>query len=167
MNSDINVRLATSYIDLNLPALLQRPRTQRILRKELPLRERREETLLHIKAKHNQAQQNQAQQNQAYQSQAQQGGAANQQRNTSVNQNASWGKAISSKYNWEPIDESKQPAEGISVKFTPSGVLARYDSDTNLIVPTNPQTVYGISPRNDEQVFAIDALMNQNIRLVY
>ena len=123
------------------------------------------------KAQQSQAQQNQAYQNQAYQSQAQQnqaqqGGAANQQRNTSVNQNASWGKAISSKYNWEPIDESKQPAEGISVKFTPSGVLARYDSDTNLIVPTNPQTVYGISPRNDEQVFAIDALMNQNIRLV-
>lgn len=106
-----------------------------------------------------------AQQSQVQRGTVQQGTAANQQRNTSVNQNASWGKALSSKYNWEPVNEGK-PAEGFSVKFVPSGVLARYDSDTNFIVPTNPQTVYGISPRNDEQVFAVDALMNQSIKLI-
>ena len=39
-------------------------------------------------------------------------------------------------------------------------VLARYDKDKKMIVPVNFKTVYGISPRNSEQIFAIDAITN-------
>lgn len=85
---------------------------------------------------------------------------------TSSSDNGSWGKALGAKYNWEPISDQQGDNRDFSVKFVPSGVLARYDADSNNIVPTNPQTVYGISPRNDEQVFAVDALMNQNIKLI-
>jgi PhoH-like ATPase len=39
-------------------------------------------------------------------------------------------------------------------------VLARYNPDTMTIVKVNSLTEYGIAPRNEEQVFAMDAVMN-------
>lgn len=44
--------------------------------------------------------------------------------------------------------------------------LARFDSASNSILPVKPITAYGISPRNSEQVFALDALMNPAVQLV-
>lgn len=43
---------------------------------------------------------------------------------------------------------------------------ARYDSRSDRIVLVRKQSAYGISPRNDEQKFAIDACLNKEIRLV-
>ena len=43
---------------------------------------------------------------------------------------------------------------------------ARYDSRSGRIVLVRKQYAYGISPRNDEQKFALDACLNKDIRLV-
>ena len=45
-------------------------------------------------------------------------------------------------------------------------LLARFDAPTNSIVPVKPCTAYGIQPRNSEQVFAMDALMNPQVQLI-
>lgn len=45
-------------------------------------------------------------------------------------------------------------------------VLGRYQERTRSIVAVTPQTAYGISPRNDEQTFAMDVLMNPDIKLI-
>ena len=43
---------------------------------------------------------------------------------------------------------------------------ARYDSTSGKVVLVKKQYAYGISPRNDEQKFAMDACLNKDIRLV-
>ena len=43
---------------------------------------------------------------------------------------------------------------------------ARYDSASGKVVLVKKQYAYGISPRNDEQKFAMDACLNKDIRLV-
>lgn len=58
---------------------------------------------------------------------------------------------------------SNQLFKFISGKNT---VLARYDGDTRKIVRVSPGTAYGISTRNDEQAFALDAVLNPNVKLV-
>lgn len=45
-------------------------------------------------------------------------------------------------------------------------ILARYNPATMTIVKVNSLTEYGIAPRNEEQVFAMDAVMNPAIELV-
>ena len=45
-------------------------------------------------------------------------------------------------------------------------ILARYDHNTQNIIEVVPQTAYGISPRNEEQAFAMDAILNPDIKLV-
>lgn len=45
-------------------------------------------------------------------------------------------------------------------------ILARFDPIKGKIVRVLPQTLYGISPRNEEQVLAMDAVMNPNVQLV-
>ena len=45
-------------------------------------------------------------------------------------------------------------------------LLARFDAPTNSIVPVKPCTAYGIQPRNSEQIFAMDALMNPQVQLI-
>ncbi|HCT94491.1 MAG: phosphate starvation-inducible protein PhoH [Bacteroidetes bacterium GWE2_39_28] len=47
-----------------------------------------------------------------------------------------------------------------------SRVLARYNSSTRSIIPVRKQKAYGIESRNDEQTFAIDALLNPDIKLI-
>lgn len=44
--------------------------------------------------------------------------------------------------------------------------LARYEANGRRLVPVKSQRAYGISPRNEEQIFALDALMNPHISLV-
>ncbi|MEF9986782.1 MAG: PhoH family protein [Bacteroidales bacterium] len=45
-------------------------------------------------------------------------------------------------------------------------VLARYNERTKSIVSVTAQVAYGILPRNDEQKFALDAIMNPDIKLI-
>lgn len=45
-------------------------------------------------------------------------------------------------------------------------ILARYNHNTGNIVLVEPLTAYGISPRNEEQAFAMDAILNPDIKLV-
>ncbi len=45
-------------------------------------------------------------------------------------------------------------------------LLARFDSRSGKVVRVLPSTQYGISPRNEEQVFAMDAVMNKDVELV-
>lgn len=45
-------------------------------------------------------------------------------------------------------------------------ILARFDARSGKVVRVLPQTQYGVSPRNEEQVFAMDAVMNKDVELV-
>ena len=45
-------------------------------------------------------------------------------------------------------------------------VLARYNSQEDLLERVEKQWAYGIKPKNAEQTFAMDALMNEEIKLV-
>jgi PhoH-like ATPase len=82
------------------------------------------------------------------------------------------------------IDELFYKEEGVPAKsfglknlpanqlFTINGgksthpVLAKYCKSADSLKAIKKQKVYGIEPRNDEQAFAIDALMNPDIKLV-
>ena len=46
------------------------------------------------------------------------------------------------------------------------GVCARYDADENKVILVKSRQAYGIRPRNDEQMMALDALLNRKIDLV-
>jgi len=52
------------------------------------------------------------------------------------------------------------------VKNGVSSALAHYDPSKKLVSRVIKQTTYGIDPRNAEQTFAIDALLNPEIQLV-
>jgi len=54
----------------------------------------------------------------------------------------------------------------LKAKESGKRTLARYSSRNQNIIPVKKQRAYGIEPRNDEQTFAIDALMNPEIKLV-
>ncbi|MCI1779277.1 MAG: PhoH family protein [Bacteroidales bacterium] len=70
----------------------------------------------------------------------------------------------------------KRPVNNQLYKFVRTGpkgrkpyetaALGRFDGNSNKIVNVKPRMAYGISPRNDEQAFALDAIMNPEIRLV-
>ena len=45
-------------------------------------------------------------------------------------------------------------------------MLARYDSKENLIVKVDKKSAYGIKPRNAEQTFSFDVLMDPDIQLI-
>ncbi len=47
-----------------------------------------------------------------------------------------------------------------------SSVLARYESKTNRIFRVEKKTAYGIKPRNAEQTFSINVLMDPDIKLI-
>ena len=47
-----------------------------------------------------------------------------------------------------------------------NNILARYNYSTDSLVGIKRQKAYGIDPRNDEQTFALDALLNPDIKLV-
>ena len=52
------------------------------------------------------------------------------------------------------------------LRNTNRSVLAHLDQDKELIVKVDKTNIYGITPRNAEQTFAVDALTNPAIRLV-
>lgn len=51
-------------------------------------------------------------------------------------------------------------------KGTNSSVLARYDAKSNRIFRVEKKTAYGIKPRNAEQTFSVNMLMDPEIKLV-
>jgi len=58
------------------------------------------------------------------------------------------------------------PNEYLILKNGRKSALGRYDAATETVVRVDKGTAYGIVPRNAEQAFSLDALMNDNIRLV-
>lgn len=44
--------------------------------------------------------------------------------------------------------------------------LARYDNNSKCIIKVRPRIAYGISPKNDEQTLALDAVLNPGIKLI-
>ncbi|KAA3596592.1 MAG: PhoH family protein [Calditrichaeota bacterium] len=58
------------------------------------------------------------------------------------------------------------PNEYLILKNGQKSVLATNDSNLQKIKKIDKKTVYGITPRNAEQIFALDALANPDIKLV-
>jgi len=58
------------------------------------------------------------------------------------------------------------PNQYLILKNTQQSVLARYDATTNKLIRVQKISAYGITPKNAEQTFALDALLNDEIRLV-
>jgi len=52
------------------------------------------------------------------------------------------------------------------LKNAQNSVLARYNAETDCLEKVNKQSAYGIKPRNAEQAFALDAVLNPEIKLV-
>ncbi len=81
---------------------------------------------------------------------------------------------ISSAYNGDGII----PFKSLKIKSKPYkhqnfilkgdtlSMLSRYDSETDSLYRIEKQKIYNIEPRNSEQAFAVDMLMNPNIQLV-
>jgi PhoH-like ATPase len=62
--------------------------------------------------------------------------------------------------------ESLHPNEYLILKNGQRSALGVYDSGTQAIRRVERINAYGIAPRNAEQTFALDALLNNNIQLV-
>lgn len=45
-------------------------------------------------------------------------------------------------------------------------ILGRYECKTKSIIQVKPRTAYGIYPRNSEQLFALEAVLNPDIKLI-
>ena len=52
------------------------------------------------------------------------------------------------------------------LKGNKSSVLARFDNNSKRVVRVEKRTAYGIKPRNAEQTFSLNSLLNPDIRLV-
>ena len=65
-----------------------------------------------------------------------------------------------------PVVENEDFSASVSDPIRKKHLLGRYCRATKSIVRVKPLTVYGISPRNEEQAFAIDVLMDPNIKLI-
>lgn len=64
------------------------------------------------------------------------------------------------------FDPKLIPNENLILKNGQKSVLATYDSNLQKIKKVDKKTVYGITPRNAEQTFALDVLANPEIKLV-
>lgn len=58
------------------------------------------------------------------------------------------------------------PNQYFILKNNKHSVLARYDATSQKLVKVQKQSAFGITPKNAEQTFALDALLNDNIKLV-
>jgi len=64
-----------------------------------------------------------------------------------------------------PVSEI-YPNEYFILKSIKNSVLVRYDVFNQKIIKVDKKNAYGIKPRNAEQTFAMDALMDNNIPIV-
>ena len=68
---------------------------------------------------------------------------------------------------FEKITEQKLTLnQYLTIKNNHNSILARYDSFSDKIRPVETKSAYGIRPRNAEQTFAMDALLDDNIPIV-
>ena len=58
------------------------------------------------------------------------------------------------------------PNENIVLRCAKKSALATYKADRNAIVRVEKPAAYGVVPRNAEQSFALDALMDDTVKLV-
>ncbi len=65
-----------------------------------------------------------------------------------------------------PLRQAPIPNQYFILKNGSSSVLARFNTGTETLDKIDKTTSYGITPRNAEQIFAIDALMREDINLV-
>ncbi|TKG96099.1 PhoH family protein [Puteibacter caeruleilacunae] len=70
-------------------------------------------------------------------------------------------------FNWEESDFLERPEANqyFILKGTHSSVLARFDPFTKMIERVEKKSAYGIKPRNAEQTFSLNALLNPEIKL--
>jgi PhoH-like ATPase len=64
------------------------------------------------------------------------------------------------------LGERKEVNAYYTLKNGTEEILCRYDGPTDTIHKVEKTFVYGIKPKNTEQAFAIDSLLNDNIQLV-
>ncbi|MGD9931579.1 MAG: PhoH family protein [Mangrovibacterium sp.] len=64
------------------------------------------------------------------------------------------------------LKEQPIPNEFFILKGNKSSVLGRYDSATQRMVRVEKKVAYGIKPRNAEQTFSLNALLNPDLKLV-
>ena len=81
-------------------------------------------------------------------------------------------KVIESLYNSDGVPKDDFPIKDLPanqyfvLRNANKSVLATFDSFSNLIKRVEKQGVFGIEPRNAEQTFSLNALMNQDVKLV-
>jgi PhoH-like ATPase len=73
---------------------------------------------------------------------------------------------VSAKPYLKKLDGEVLPNKYFILRNTNRSVLARLDQNKEFIVKVDKTNIYGINPRNAEQSFAVDALINPDIRLV-
>ncbi len=66
----------------------------------------------------------------------------------------------------EKWDYEPEANECFIMKGTKSSVLAKYDASTKRVFRVEKKTAYGIKPRNAEQTFSLNMLMNPEIQLI-
>lgn len=64
------------------------------------------------------------------------------------------------------FDDEPYPNQYYILKSSSSSVLARYNAENQKVYRVHKRRVYGINPRNAEQAFSVDALMNTDIQLI-
>jgi len=64
------------------------------------------------------------------------------------------------------LPSSVAPNECFILKSCRSSVMAKYDASTQMVKKVKKEKAYGIEGRNAEQTFALDVLLNQDIKLV-
>lgn len=65
----------------------------------------------------------------------------------------------------EPWDHTFETNECFIMRGSKSSVLARFDPSTRRVFRVEKKTAYGIKPRNAEQTFCLNMLMNPDIKL--
>jgi len=65
-----------------------------------------------------------------------------------------------------PFESAMLPNEYVILRNGKSSALGAYDSGKDVIQRVDKEDAYGIVPRNAEQIFALNALMNPDIHLV-
>lgn len=64
------------------------------------------------------------------------------------------------------VDPALTPNEYLILRSENKSALAAYDEELNLIRHVDKIPAFGITPRNSEQTFALDAILNDHVRLI-
>ena len=65
-----------------------------------------------------------------------------------------------------PVEKPLVPNEFLILRGERKSALAVYDDESGLIKHVDKVPAFGITPRNSEQTYALDAILNDNVRLV-